>query len=75
MPLYIWKQRKVEVLIIMPLLKNENIKQGAIYEKSRRCVYVGFSRPRSLLCVAVNNDLYEEYKKAFINWKVIDLTK
>lgn len=69
------KSRGTDLKRIMPLLKNENIKQGAIYEKSRRCVYVGFSRPRSLLCVAVNNDLYEEYKKAFINWKVIDLTK
>ena len=44
----------------------------AISEYSRKCVYVGMSRPRKLLCLAVRVETYEEGKKMFESWKVID---
>lgn len=61
---------------IMPLLEGKKLKStSAICEKSRRCVYVGFSRPKYLLCVAMCISTYQNHEKAFEDWKVIDLTQ
>lgn len=75
--LYLETERKqgTDLKRIMPLLENKELEQGDIYEKSRKCVYVGFSRPRSLLCVAIGSGIYTKHKKVFVDWKVIDLTK
>lgn len=60
---------------IMPLLEGKKQKStNAICEKSRRCAYVGFSRPKYLLCIAMRTSTYKGHEKTFEDWNVIDLT-
>ena len=59
---------------ILPLLEDKPFQYEGVYEKSRRCVYVGFSRPRHLLCVAMQKKTYEGHETAFEDeWKVVHL--
>ena len=44
-----------------------------LYDYSRKLVYVGMSRPRKLLCLAVQEATYDKSKKAFQGWEIIDL--
>lgn len=49
--------------------------QGKLYKSSdynRKCVYVGMSRPRKLLCLAIHKNTYENSGKAFESWKVVN---
>lgn len=39
---------------------------------SRKCAYVGFSRPRKLLCVAIHEKTYTGNEDAFKAWKIYD---
>lgn len=39
---------------------------------SRKCVYVGMSRPRKLLCLAIHKKTYGISKNAFDTWNVIE---
>ena len=51
-------------------------KQGGspLYDYSRKLAYVGMSRPRKLLCVAMQSETYEKSKGAFnSNWEIVDL--
>lgn len=52
-------------------------KAGAsqLYDYSRKIVYVGMSRPRTLLCVAIQESTYEKSKEAFQMWDKIDLRR
>lgn len=64
--------RSSDLKRIMPLFDGETLNSGDIYEKSRRCAYVGLSRPRHLLCVAMKAKTYEGHEGAFAkDWKVI----
>ena len=48
--------------------------QGKLYKSSdynRKCVYVGMSRPRKLLCLAIHKETYENSGKTFESWKKI----
>lgn len=59
---------------ILPLLEHQALQsQTSLHEKSRRCVYVGFSRPRHLLCLAIQEKTYIGHEAAFSSWKTIDL--
>lgn len=42
---------------------------------NRKCLYVGMSRPRKLLCLAVQAKTYQAGKKIFANWKIVDCRK
>lgn len=44
-----------------------------IYDYSRKIVYVGMSRPRKLLCLAIKGTTYEKGKDAFLAWDKVDL--
>ena len=45
-----------------------------LYDYSRKLAYVGMSRPRKLLCVAMQVETYEKSKGVFKNdWEIIDL--
>lgn len=44
-----------------------------IYDYSRKIVYVGMSRPRKLLCLAIKGTTYERGKDAFLEWDKVDL--
>lgn len=39
---------------------------------NRKCLYVGMSRPRKLLCLAISEATYLASKDIFANWKKID---
>ena len=66
------KSRSSDIRRILPYLGVGKKGSQAISEYSRKCVYVGMSRPRKLLCLAVRAETYEEGKKVFQTWKVID---
>ena len=45
-----------------------------LFDYSRKLAYVGMSRPKKLLCVAMQAKTYEKSKKVFVdNWEIIDL--
>ena len=45
-----------------------------LYDSSRKLAYVGMSRPKKLLCVAMQAKTYEKSKGVFdTDWEVIDL--
>ena len=46
-----------------------------VYDYSRKLAYVGMSRPKKLLCVAMRSKTYNKSKGAFNSdlWEVIDL--
>lgn len=68
------KSKGTDIKRVLPLLAGEKPKTWtSTYEKSRRCVYVGFSRPSHLLCAAVQEDTYKKHEKSFKGWKVISL--
>lgn len=49
--------------------------KGKLYTSSdynRKCVYVGMSRPRKLLCLAIHKETYENSGKAFESWEIIN---
>ncbi len=47
-----------------------------LYDSSRKLAYVGMSRPKKLLCVAMQAATYEKSKGVFdTDWEVIDLRK
>lgn len=57
---------------IMPLFVGKPLREQEIVERARRCAYVGMSRPRHLLCVAMKANTYEGHEDAFAtDWKVV----
>ena len=46
---------------------------SSLYDYSRKIVYVGMSRPRKLLCVAIQESTYAKSKNVFQSWDKIDL--
>ena len=53
---------------VLPYLNGTKPGTSQLYSYSRKCVYVGFSRPRKLLCVAIHKDTYD--KNAFKSWEI-----
>ena len=48
--------------------------ESNLYDYSRKLAYVGMSRPKKLLCVAMQSKTYEKSKGVFKNdWEIIDL--
>lgn len=59
---------------ILPLLERRSRQcKNELQEKSRRCVYVGFSRPKHLLALAISEKTYVGHETAFSTWKIVDL--
>ena len=57
---------------IMPLFVGKALPAQEIVVRTRRCAYVGMSRPRHLLCVAMKEKTYKGNEGAFEkDWKVI----
>ena len=45
-----------------------------LYDYCRKLAYVGMSRPKKLLCVAMQSKTYEKCKNVFnSDWEIIDL--
>lgn len=55
---------------VLPYLNGTKPGTSQLYSYSRMCVYVGFSRPRKLLCVAIHKDTYDKNKNAFKSWEI-----
>lgn len=59
---------------IMPLFIGKALPAQEIVERTRRCAYVGMSRPRHLLCVAMKAKTYDGNEVAFAkDWEVIHI--
>lgn len=57
---------------VLPLLNNKALKKNSslLHEASRKVVYVGFSRPSKLLCLAIQLSTYEKSENAFNDWTI-----
>ena len=52
------------------------IGKSNLFDYSRKLAYVGMSRPKKLLCVAMQAKTYEKSKGVFdTDWEIIDLRK
>jgi len=66
------KNRSSDIKRVLPYLGVGTLGKGADVERSRKCVYVGMSRPSKLLCLAVQEPTYIKSKNAFSNWNIVD---
>lgn len=64
--------RKSDLERVIPHYKGTKAGTTQLDKYSRKCVYVGFSRPKKLLCVAMNASTYEAAWKNFSGWEVYD---
>lgn len=64
--------RKSDLERVIPHYKGTKPGTAQVDQYSRKCVYVGFSRPRKLLCVAMSTSTYEGAWKSFSGWEVYD---
>ena len=61
---------------ILPLYGAGRKNTSPIYDYSRKLAYVAMSRPRHLLCVAMQSETYEKSNGVFdANWEIVDLRK
>lgn len=59
---------------ILPYYGVGKLGKSNLFDYSRKLAYVGMSRPRKLLCVAMQGKTYEKSKGVFANdWEIIDL--
>ena len=76
--LYLETYRKgsTDLRRILPLYGAGTASTSSLFEYSRKLAYVGMSRPRHLLCVAMQSETYEKSNGVFDDdWEVIDLRK
>ena len=67
-------KKSSDIRRILPLLERKITRcKNELQEKSRRCIYVGFSRPKYLLCLAISEKTYVGHETAFSSWKIVDL--
>ena len=67
-------KKSSDIRRILPLLERKITQcKNELQEKSRRCIYVGFSRPKYLLCLAIGEKTYVGHEAAFSSWKIVDL--
>lgn len=66
------KNRSSDIKRILPYLGVGKLGKGVDVERSRKCVYVGMSRPSKLLCLAVQESTYTKSCSAFSNWNIVD---
>lgn len=67
------RNRSSDIKSILPFFGIGDFQKSSDY--NRKCLYVGMSRPRKLLCIAIQDKTYEIGKGIFDNWKVIDCRK
>lgn len=67
------RSRSSDVKSIFTYFGVGNIQSSSNY--NRKCLYVAMSRPRKLLCLAIQDKSYEASKDIFSNWKLIDCRK
>lgn len=62
-----------DIIRTAKLLSKNDRHVSDLYKKNKNCVYVGLSRPRYLLCLAIRRNTYNSYKKFFSKWQIINL--
>lgn len=67
------ENRSTDLKRVLPILEGKPFTTNPTIDYARRCIYVGLSRPRKLLCVAMMGDTYSGHEKVFANWDVIDI--
>ena len=61
---------------ILPYFGAGKLGNSNLFDYSRKLAYVGMSRPKKLLCVAMQAKTYEKSKNVFADdWEIIDLRK
>lgn len=65
--------RSSDIVRVLPWFGIGRVGNSSLYDYSRKLVYVGMSRPRKLLCLAIQESTYIRSKKAFQGWDIIDL--
>lgn len=68
-------KRSSDIARILPYLGVGKVGSTKLHDYSRKLAYVGLSRPRYLLCLAVQESTYGKSKKAFQGWDIIDIRK
>lgn len=68
-------RRSSDLRRVLPFYTGEKIGTSPLHNYSRKCVYVGFSRPRKLLCVAMHEKTYKQSGSAFKSWTIYDCRK
>lgn len=63
-------KRSSDIVRILPYLDGK-VGHTALYDYSRKLAYVGFSRPRYLLCLAVKESTFEKNKNVFQGWDIL----
>ena len=64
--------RRSDLQRVLPYFTGKKPGNGQLDNYSRKIVYVGFSRPKKFLCVAMRAETYEEGKTGFCGWDVYD---
>lgn len=64
-----------DIVRILPYLGVGKVGASSLFDYSRKLVYVGMSRPRKLLCLAIQESTYVKSKNAFQSWNIIDIRK
>ena len=67
--------RSSDIVRILPYFGIGKAGTSPLIDYSRKLVYVGMSRPRKLLCLAIQESTYIRSKNAFQGWETIDLRK
>ena len=69
-----YRQGASDLNRILPYYGAGKVRKSSLYDYSRKLAYVGFSRPRKLLCVAMQSKTYDKSKGVFDEaWDIIDL--
>lgn len=66
-------RRSSDIVRILPWLGVGKAGSSPLYDYSRKLVYVGMSRPRTLLCLAIQESTYLRSQAAFQGWEIVDL--
>ena len=68
------RKRASDLSRILPYYGVGKLGSSDLFDYSRKLAYVGMSRPKKLLCVAMQAKTYEKSKGVFDNdWEIIDL--
>lgn len=69
------KQKASDLKRVLSYLNGTKHGTSPLYDYCRKCVYVGFSRPRKLLCVAMHENTFIQSGNAFSSWNIYDCRK
>lgn len=68
------RKRASDLNRILPYYGAGKLGDSKLFDDSRKLAYVGMSRPKKLLCVAMQAKTYEKSKGAFTDdWEIVDL--